>query len=153
MEIRKYLRCTPRERQLIFSSYILVHSKRFLSFINCYKRNFIKRVKKACPYNYFFRGLLNSGCVGRNFRGKVNEQDFYRLKGQANEIFRLQFFSLNGLSWFQYTCLKAISNFVKFSWSYLYVKYQNIDSPLSLTTRSKKFSLRQPIFLTLLKCS
>jgi hypothetical protein len=49
------------------------------------------------------------------------------LKGQSNEIFRLQFFSLNGLSWFQSTYLKAISNFVKFSWSYLYLKYQNID--------------------------
>ncbi len=75
------------------------------------------------------------------------------IKGIVQRDFSTLVFSLNGFSWFQKTCLKAISNFVKFSWSYLYLKYQNIDSLLSLTAGSKKFSLRQPIFLTLIKCS
>jgi hypothetical protein len=36
------------------------------------------------------------------------------LKRQSDEIFLLPFFSLNGLSWSQWTCLKAILKFSNF---------------------------------------
>ncbi len=140
------------------------------------KNIFLNNSEEQVPISAFFRGFvcrtsaihpLLRFVVHRGWRQKrysfiaVTTFDIYRsghkeslsLKGTVQRDFLLQFFSLNGLSWSQQTCLKAISNFVKFSWSYLYLKYQNIDSPLLLTAGSQKFSLRQPIFFTLLKCS
>ncbi len=75
------------------------------------------------------------------------------LNRQSNKIFLLPYFSLNGLSWSRYTCLKSILKFVEFLFSYLYIVDQKIDFLLSMTMGSRKFNLWQPIFFTLLKCS
>jgi hypothetical protein len=73
------------------------------------------------------------GCWAMTYESYFHIKDFFILKGTVQRDFFTPVFSLNGLSWSQYTCIKAISNFVEFSWSSLYLKYQKVNSPLYVT--------------------
>ncbi len=77
------------------------------------------------------------------------------IKGAVQQDFFTSVFSYNDLPWSQKTCLEAILNFFNFFFPmelFIFKIYKNWLSAV-IIAGSKKLSLRQPPFFTLLKLS